>query len=149
MTHQTLFIAALALISLAAIWGKRDTMDDWLIPTATSIAKPIQFDNGTIRNYGNTSDRSSSSGSPPVPPGTLRKCVKGQQVSYTNQTCPLGSNENPVAGPPVNVMPSQAAAKPETAQPSKTSASLRDALDVSRDENLRERAIERTVEGKR
>jgi hypothetical protein len=151
MTLRTLFAAALVLITLSAIWAKRQVIQEWLKPPAPSTAKPIQFDNGTVREYGTTAERSASSGSSPVPAGTMRKCFKGQQISYTNQACPPGYNEKAVAGPPINVLPGQAPAKPAAGQPpGKTNSSLRDALDLSRgDDNLRERAMERTIEGKR
>ncbi len=80
----------------------------------------------------------------------MRKCFKGQQVSYTNLECPPGTTEKPLAGPPVNVVPAQAVAKTNESQaPGKTTSKLHNLLDVFRDEKLKERMIERVIEGQK
>ena len=147
MSVRVIFITAALLIALSVAWGKRQSLQALLAP-APPPSKPIQFDNGTVREYGPASSASASSAQPQIAPGGMRKCFKGQQVSYTNMECPPGTKEKPVAGPPVNVLPAQAVAKANESQaPGKGKSALHDALDVSRDEKLRERMMERVIEG--
>ena len=83
------------------------------------------------------------------PRGALRKCVRGQQVSYTNVACPAGSREEAVADAPVNVLPATPVARvaPPQAPGSSAPSSLHQALDLTRDDKLRDRIMERAIEG--
>jgi hypothetical protein len=146
MTFRTFFITLAVLIALGAAWSKRQAIEAMLSPPPPP-AKAIQFDNGTVRQYGTSS---ASSAQPQITAGGMRKCFKGGQVSYTNLECPPGATEKPVAGPPVNVLPAQAGAKPnEPSGAGKSKATLRDALDLERDGNLKDRMMERVIDGQK
>lgn len=82
-----------------------------------------------------------------LPPGALRKCVNGQQVSYTNVECPPGHQEQALNGKPVNVMPATPVSKPVVA--SSAPSALHQALGLTRDDTLRDRAIERAINANR
>ncbi|MDR7268201.1 hypothetical protein J2X20_000830 [Pelomonas saccharophila] len=77
--------------------------------------------------------------------GDLRKCVKGQQVSYSNVECPPGYQEQAVTAAPVNVLPATPVSKPATA--GSGPSALHKALDMTRDDGLKDKLIERAVEG--
>ena len=83
----------------------------------------------------------------------MRKCVRGDQISYSNLTCPAGFRERPIKAEPVTVVPAvrvpatpAAAAPPGQAPGPSNPRSLRDALDLKPDEQLRQRMIDRAVE---
>jgi len=69
-------------------------------------------------------------------PAGLRECVKGQQVSYTNVECSPGHQELAVTAAPVNALPATPVSKP--AESSSGPFSLHKALDLTRDDTLRE-----------
>jgi len=149
LSVRGLTLSAAVLIALSAAWNQRHVFQDWLRP-AGPPHRAIQFDNGTVRQYGAPPD--STATSPQFMPGALRKCYRGPQVSYTDLQCPPGFKEKAVAGPPVTVVASQAQAKPTvgaTADAAKTRSTLRDALDVSQNDNIRQQMMERVVNGQR
>ena len=88
-------------------------------------------------------DGSGSSTSSKFKSGELRKCVKGQQVSYSNVECPAGSQELAVSAS-VNVVPATPVSKPEEA--SSGPSALHKALGITRDDTLKDKMIERAVE---
>ena len=56
----------------------------------------------------------------------------------------------PKAGPQVNVLPALVAAKPnESSTAGKSKPSLRDALDLERDGNLKDRMMDRVIDGQK
>lgn len=84
----------------------------------------------------------------PASSAPLRKCVKGGQVSYSNVACPAGHAEQAVSAAPVTVLPATPVPKPADAAGSGPS-SLHQALDITRDETLRDKAMERAINGVR
>lgn len=149
LSLRGLTLSAAVLIALSAAWSQRHVFKNWLTP-AGPPPKAIAFDNGTVRQYGPPSD--STGASPQFMPGALRKCYRGQQVSYTDLECPPGFKEKAVAGPPVTVVASQVPAKPAagtTADATKARTTLRDALDVSHNDNLRQQMVQRVVDGQK
>lgn len=79
--------------------------------------------------------------------GELRKCVKGQQVSYANVECPPGTKEQAVTGGAVTVVPGTPVARP--AETASGPSALHKALDITRDDTLRDKIMERQMEGAR
>lgn len=78
--------------------------------------------------------------------GGLRKCVNGQQVSYTNVACPPGTHEQAVTAAPLTVLPATPVPKPAQAgQASSGPAALREALDMKPEPTLRDKAMERAI----
>ena len=73
----------------------------------------------------------------PLPLGTLRKCLRGAEVSYTNSFCPSGARELKLDRGTVNVLPPDPAAAARAKGP---------AADPGQPPpTLRERAVERAV----
>ncbi len=79
-------------------------------------------------------------------PAPLRKCVNGQQVSYTNVDCPVGHQAQAVTAPPVNVVPGTPVPKPA---PASSAPLLRQVLDVDQKGTLKDQMMERAIEGAR
>ncbi len=153
MLLRLLAAFALAAVLLSAgysLW-RSGAIGDWLAPPAAPPA--IAFDNGSAR----PAPPPPASGAQRVaalsPPGALRKCVRGDRVSYSNLTCPPGFVERPVAQDGVTVVPAyrpagQAAAVPADQPAAPATAphqKLRAALDLQRDEQLRQRMIDKAV----
>lgn len=147
--RSLIWILALAL-GAATVWKFRDA--DFLRGNA-EVAKPrpIEFDNGTVRQY--KAPEPAAPGTP-LPPGSMRKChrndAKAGEVIYTDQPCPKGYREREVGAGTVNVVtdPGARAAAAAKAAASGAQNRLRDALDINADERLRERMMER-AEGAR
>lgn len=78
---------------------------------------------------------------------SLRKCVNGQQVTYSNVDCPTGAKAQAVTGGTVTVVPGTPVAKPAEAASGPTA--LHKALDITRDDTLRDKIMERQMEGAR
>jgi hypothetical protein len=148
MLLRLLAIAALAAVTLSVAFSmwRGGTFRDWL---RTTPDKPpeIVFDNGSVRDLPLPPASAPSKGITLSPPGALRKCVRGEQVTYSNLTCPPGFREREIAKDRVTVIPGvrtpqstavQSAAKPHEA--------MKDALDLKRDEKLRQRMIDKAVE---
>ncbi|HEY0953790.1 MAG TPA: hypothetical protein VGE36_03465 [Roseateles sp.] len=115
-------MSVLLLAALGLGWHKRESLQGWLgqVPGMTSQARP----------------------------GLMRKCVHGQQVSYTNSECPAGHREQALTAPPVNVLPATPVAKP--ADPGSSGpSSLHRALDLTPDSRLKDKLMERAIEGSR
>jgi len=127
-------LALLALLALAVTW--RVAQSDWarqLGQPAARPAAPIVFDNGTVRQYDSPASVAARSKGQPMPLGTLRKCQRGAEVTYTNSFCPAGTRELSVGKGTVNVVESAPLA---TAKPPPATAAP----------SLRERAVERAVQ---
>jgi hypothetical protein len=78
-------------------------------------------------------------------PGKMKKCTRGREVVYTDQLCPAGAEVAAVNGGNVTVLDAN---KPKTEAPTTSQdrrTSLRDALDLSGNENIREKMVERAI----
>lgn len=141
MSLRGLVIALVLLGGVGLAWQKRAQLQAWL-GTAPPLAATLP-------------SLSEPSAEPPARTVAgrarldgLRKCVQGQQVTYTNAECPPGHRELAVTAAPVNVVPATPVAKP-AASSGDGQASLHRALDVAPDDKLRERLMERAVNGTR
>lgn len=147
MTFRTIVFAAALMFAGSILWGNRKS---WFPDTAPVVApKAIEFDNGTVRKPRVALDIMG----PPAPaglaPGELRKCTQGLTVEYTNMTCPVGFRESAVTAPKVSVVATTAPAKAEDrGQGAQVRSAMRDALDISKNDRLREKMMERVIEGK-
>jgi hypothetical protein len=135
MSFKHVLFGVALLFMLAITW--RLAQSDWARGLHAPAAKPparISFDNGTVRQYDSPASVAARSKGQPLPLGTLRKCQRAGDITYTNSFCPPGTRELALAKGTVNVLESgpvhtaPPAAKPSPAEPS-----------------LRERAIERAV----
>ena len=144
MTLTRLIAAALLLLLAALGWRYRDAeaVRQFLSPPASAKPAPIQFDNGTVRDYAPAA--SATAATPPRPPGGVRKCRKaGGELVYTDGTCPPGSREQALAGGSVNVLPAADAGQ----APVKTAPGQPGATDQTLGPQLREKMVERAVHG--
>lgn len=130
MSIRGLVILCLVLAALGLGWSQRQRLQAWLesAPLQAS-ASPVPAD--------------ASKAPTRFKAGELRKCVKGQQVSYSNVECPPGSQELAVTAA-VNVVPATPVSKPDEA--SSGPSALHKALGVTRDDTLKDKMIERAVE---
>jgi hypothetical protein len=145
-------ILAVGLIALVAvIWRHRS--DEWvqyfLHPTEATRGN-FPFDSGSQRapQTGTAPEKSSDgTGAQGVAnsPGTLKKCLQGNKVLYTDPACLAGTKVAAVNGAKVNVLPS---AEPK-ADIQKTrqqgSNALRDALDLSGNDSIKEKMMESVI----
>jgi hypothetical protein len=134
MSLKHVAVAFALLFLLAFTW--RLAPSDWARspgPAAGKPATPIQFDNGTVRQYDSAASVAARNKGQPLPLGTLRKCQRGSETSYTNSFCPPGTRELKLDKGTVNVVethPATSAATLSQGQPQPT---------------LRELAVERAV----
>ena len=144
------------LIGLATLvlgsTGWRHRNDAWvqdLLRPAGPAVTSIRFDNGSIRDNQPLAPRNAAADSALNTAGKLKKCNGPHGVIYTDQICPSGSKAEAVNGGNVTVIDS-GASKTDTAakaDASKTDGpkTLRDALDLSGNNNLREKMVDRAV----
>lgn len=123
MSLRGVVIAAACLAALVLAWQKREPLQAWVASASSAV----------------------SSAAAPAP-GPLRKCVNGQQVSYTNAACPPGHKEQAVTAPPVNVLPATPVRKPVEAS---SAPLLHQALDVKQEPTLKDKMMERAIDGVR
>lgn len=111
ITLKHLAIGAVALIVLAVGWRYRNAEAVQRIVNPPSH-KPlaIEFDNGTVRQNAAASSPATGRAATVLAPGAVRKCRRGTEVTYTNQTCPPGHVEQAMSQGTVNVLPATAAA---------------------------------------
>ena len=108
----------------------------------------IQFDNGTVREAPVPASPASAASAQVFEgePGKLKKCLRGNTVTYTDQNCPPGTKAAAVTGGNVTVVPSEKpkpAARDAAANNSRNT--LRDALDLSGNDNIRDKMMERAI----
>ena len=117
MALRGLVIAAVCLAAFVVAWQKREPLQAW-VGSVQQAAAPAG--------------------------GPLRKCVNGQQVSYTNAQCLPSHKEQAVTAAPVNVLP--ATPVPKVA-PASSAPLLHQALDIKREDTLKDKAMERAIDG--
>lgn len=119
-------IAVLVLVGvLGAGWQQRERLQAW----AASAPVPDITPQGAAKT------------------GPLRKCVKGGEVTYSNVDCPTGAQAKAVTGGTVTVVPATPSPKPSEAASGPTA--LHKALDITRDDTLRDKIMQRQIEGPR
>jgi hypothetical protein len=148
-------LLTLVLVVLASV-GWRHRNDAWVqgLLRPPAPAKAIQFDNGSVRD---TLPRIPEDGASAAHeqalnnlPGKLKKCIRKAQVVYTDQPCPAGFSAEPVSGDKVTVLesptpksnPGGKAAAPDARK------TLHDALDLSGNDNIKDKMMERAIEKK-
>jgi hypothetical protein len=133
MTLRNYLIFLLAVVSAGILWKYWDseTVQSYLRPKSSSRMPSIQFDNGSVREFPVTPPNTKDT---PPPLGSLRKCQKGGEISYTNSICPPGTKEVKMANGTVSVVEGQkpapagnGAKKPDGA-PDKDEPSIRDKM---------------------
>ncbi|MFO1337275.1 MAG: hypothetical protein U1F53_03425 [Burkholderiaceae bacterium] len=99
---------AVALAVALVAWRHREEVQAFF-SRPPAPAKPIVFDNGTVRDTAPppAPDASAPVAAAPLPRGTMRKCLRGGEVTYTDQECPPGFKEKPVSGSKFSVVKGQ------------------------------------------
>lgn len=123
MSLRTVMVAAVLLAVALLAWQKREPLQAW--------AKGL----------------GSASGGRPA--GELRKCVNGGQVVYTDAACPPGNRAEAVQGGTVTVVPATPAPAARPSDAASGPSALHRALDITRDDRLHEKIMERQIEGPR
>jgi hypothetical protein len=142
MSIRGLIVVLLLAAALGLAWQKREPLQAWAGSASLPATPGISFNEARP-----AADAAMPTGASRFRSGDLRKCVNGQQVSYSNVECPPGHKEQAVTAAPVTVLPATPVSKPAAA--SSGPSSLHKALDLTRDDTLREKAIERAVNGSR
>ena len=149
-----MLLRAIGVLALLVLIGsyvfklhRSGALQSWLNP-AQSASKPIVFDNGSVRDQLYSPAASQPKQTAALsPPGALRKCVRGDRVTYSNLTCPAGFREQAVSAEPVSVVPALKLPKAEnTATAGGKHKALQEALDLKRDEQLRQRMIQSAID---
>lgn len=135
MSIRGLVIGLLLVSVLGLGWQQREPLQAWLGSSAAKVQSLTEASSG-----------GSAAGDAKARPGGLRKCVKGQEVSYTNAECPAGYRDQAVTGGSVTVVAATPVPKPAASASSGPSA-LHKALDITRDDTLKDKIMERAVEG--
>lgn len=131
-------LAVLVLVGvLGAGWQQRERLQGWV--TSASLPQWPAAPGGAASGP--------SASAKVAEPGGLRKCVKGGQVTYANVECPAGSQAQAVSGGTVSVVPATPVPKPSEAASGPTA--LHRALDITRDDTLRDKIMQRQIEGPR
>jgi hypothetical protein len=137
MSIRGLIVVLLLAAALGLAWQKRELLQAWAGSASLSAAPSISFNEPPPAPKGSSKFRA----------GELRKCVNGQQVSYSNVECPPGAKEQGVTAGAVTVVPGTPAPKPAAA--GSGPSALHKALDLTRDDTLHEKIMERQIEGPR
>lgn len=133
MSIRGLIAVCLLIAVLGAGWHERARLQAWMrAATEQSLPQPA-------------SDATAPSGS--AKSGPLRKCVKGGEVTYSNVECPAGAQVKAVTGGTVTVVAAPPSPKPSEAASGPTA--LHKALDITRDDTLRDKIMQRQIEGPR
>ncbi len=111
MVLRWIALGAAALVGVSIVINlARGSMVRDLFSPAPEKAPPIVFDNGSARDVPPPPAPAAASGPAPktyAPPGLMRKCVRGDKVTYSNLDCPPGFKESTVSQEGVTVVPSK------------------------------------------
>ena len=148
---RTVLIMVVLVVLVSVGWRHRN--DAWVqgLLRPPEPAKVIQFDNGSVRDtLPRVAEDAASAAAHALAlknlPGTLHKRVRKSQVMYTDQPCPTGFTVEPVSGNTVTVLEGSAPkSNPAKAAPSDARKTLHDALDLSGNENLKDKMLERAT----
>lgn len=136
---RALTIFAAAAVALSVAWSYRAHFTTAIAPAPSP--KPIVFDNGTVRDSPTYRQLQAHEA-----PGGLRKCIRRNgEVTYSNMPCEAGQRTAPLSGGDrysVVEVPKPAASTPAQQR-------LHQALDLNRDPQLRERMMDRAINGPR
>lgn len=147
MTIRNYVVALGVLMAVAITWRYRnsDLIQDLVNPKQHKPVR-IEFDNGTVREYANPASASKKAGAAPLPIGSLRKCQKTGEITYTNTYCPPGAKEMPLTQGTVNVVETPAPKPAGSVLPLQTQSPAPPGGAVRKQEpGLRERAVEAAV----
>lgn len=140
MSLRGLVVSAVLLVVCVLAWQKREGLQSWLRQAQSGAAAGARAATDAVTSAAPTT-------TPQPARGGLRKCVKGQQVTYTNAECPPGHREQAVAGD-VSVLPAPPVSKPAE-EASSAPSQLHQALGLTPDPKLKQKIMDRALEGTR
>jgi len=146
MLLRAMGVIALAIVLASYIFSlHRDgVIRAWL--TTPDAPKAIVFDNGSVRDAAGPAASEPTQTTVLSPPGALRKCVRGDRVTYSNLTCPPGFKEREVASDKVTVIQTDGLKPPDRKLAGESAQkTLHNALDLKTDDQLRQKMIDRAV----
>ncbi len=150
------WLVLLLAVALGALvlWRTQAMWAGWL-PGPARTVKPIVFDNGSVRERPAPAAPDAVTAKTSLPPGAMRKCVKGREVVYTQVPCASGFKEMAVGGTPVNVVTTPSARPLDAVRSLGREAQghqevgaqrrLQQVLDIERNDRMREKAVDRVV----
>ena len=133
MSVRGLIAVCLLIAVLGAGWHERARLQAWA--GAVTLPEPPSSAGDPAGSGGNAKA------------GSLRKCVKGGEVTYSNVDCPTGAQARAVTGGTVSVVAAPPMPKPSEAASGPTA--LHKALDITRADTLRDKIMQRQIEGPR
>lgn len=143
--HYALIGVAVLLLGTSGWKHRNDTWVQDLLRPSGAVQTTIRFDNGSVRDKLSAATHAPNDASALNVPGKLKKCAGPQGVIYTDQICPPGSKAAPVNGGNVTVIDGTASKSEVAKPPGDAPKALRDALDLSGNNQLREKMVERAM----
>ena len=137
MSIRGLIALMLLVAAIGLGWQQRERLQAWAGSAALPAVPSLSLSQTQPTPKASSKSRT----------GELRKCVNGQQVSYANVECPARATEQAVTGGAVTVVPGTPVAKP--AAGGSGPSALHKALDITRDDTLHEKIMQRQIEGPR
>jgi hypothetical protein len=141
-----ILIAVAVIVGATAAWRFRSEISNW-VQDKSGTAKPFVFDNGSNKSQESVAATNGAPRQSATQPGAMKKCVRGEETTYTNFACPPGFNEKGVASDRLTVLTHQAvpAVSPQAAS-SAPKNGLKDALGMNQDDRLKDRMMDRAIE---
>jgi hypothetical protein len=141
-------LAVMLVLALgASAWRHRN--DAWVqaLWRPEPAPRSVGLDNGSAREPA-APGKPVAGTSLPAPanlPGQMKKCVRGQQVTYTDQPCEPGARVGTVTSDKLSVVPGAVAPPTAPDAAPKGRSQLHDALDLNEPEKLRDKMMERAI----
>ena len=146
-THLLIVAVGIAIVASVA-WRYRNAQ--WikqLLLVEGPAQVNIKFDNGSVRdvkpppNAVTTSTNKNDQNAV----GKLKKCVRKYEVIYTDQPCPVDAKLAPIKGGTVTEIKGTTPQTESANVAPQGPKALRDALDISGNNNIREQMMERSI----
>ena len=112
MGTKTLLLVSLVIGTAGALWYFKDVPS---VRSATSNVSAIATNVSAKLGVNDSASSGVSASAAPSNASGLRKCVRGESVSYVDTPCPPGSKEQSIRKDLVTVVPGQAPAQAHTA----------------------------------
>jgi hypothetical protein len=143
--NRLLVLMVLAIaVGMAWRYSNAEFVHDLLYPESRQ-SRPIVFDNGSVRDQETGPDAPGNDLVRTTPVIGLRKCVRGATVSYTDQPCPAGAREQPIARGTMTVVEGNGPAQLALGRlPQQRRKTIRDVMEVDGAE-LQRKLMERVA----
>jgi hypothetical protein len=119
MGKKTFLLVSLFVSAAGALWYFKDAPP---VRSATASVSASASNAATKLGLSDIASGAVSASNPTSNAGGLRKCVKGESVSYVDTPCPPGSKEQSIRKDLLTVVPSQAPAQAGSQDAAKNAA---------------------------